>query len=82
MSFCCEMRRRFLISIVGEFLEAPKPKDLVDFLDFDQKDQEGKPIIRIKFCPFCGVATPKGPLRVPKIVEDGEEWKEGKKPES
>lgn len=80
MSYCCEMRARFLISIVHEFLEAPQPKDLVDFLDFDQKDHEGKPILRIKYCPFCGVAEPKGPLRVPKSArEEGEEWKDGKK---
>ncbi len=52
MTYCCDMRRRFLIGLVAENKDAPQPKGLADFIvDWDRP----VPIIGIKFCPFCGV---------------------------
>lgn len=64
-TYCCPMRARFLLGIVLENLEAPEPVDVIDFLDFDQKTPSGKPVLRIKFCPFCGKQE-LGPMRVAK----------------
>jgi len=49
-NYCCGMRRKFLIAIVGERKDAPTPIDIVDFiLDFDRP----RPLVGIRFCPFC-----------------------------
>lgn len=49
-NFCCQMRARFLIAIIREDPDAPRPTDLCDFiLDWDRP----KPVIAIRFCPFC-----------------------------
>ena len=63
----CEMRARFLLAIVAEDHNAPRPADLIDFLDFSHKTEDGQPltIVRIRFCPFCGRPT-AGPLRILK----------------
>lgn len=59
--YCCAMRRHFLIGIIA-IAEAPTPIEAVDFIDFDQKTRDDRPIIKIKFCPFCGKQV-HGPLR-------------------
>lgn len=61
--FCCGMREHFVLGIVAERVDVPVPVDAADFIDFTAKMPNGKPVIRIKFCPFCGQAI-KGPLRV------------------
>ena len=61
-TYCCPMRRRFLVQVVGEDPAAPEPADLIDFIDFDAKRPDNKPVIRIRFCPFCGRPA-TGPLR-------------------
>lgn len=60
--YCCKMREKFMLGIVAEHPGVPVPTDAIDFLDFETKTESGKPILRIKFCPFCGKAV-TGPLR-------------------
>lgn len=48
-TYCCSMRRHFLVGIVGERSNEEAPIDVADFMiSFDP------PIISIKYCPFCG----------------------------
>jgi len=66
--FCCAMRRHFLFGIVGEECEPdnpakakPVPVEAVDFIEWP--DGGGPPIVRIRFCPFCGKAIERGETR-------------------
>ncbi len=68
--FCCAMRRKFLVQIVGEDPSLPNPVDLVDFLDFDICRVDRMPVIRIRFCPFCGKAA-DGPVRTVEFCQCG-----------
>lgn len=61
MSYCCKMREKYLLGIVSENLSVPTPTDVVDFTDFDAKTSDGRSVLRIKFCPFCGRPV-EGPL--------------------
>jgi len=54
--YCCDMRRYFLFAIVGERRGEEKPVDMVDFVIA----WEPTIVIRMKFCPFCGVELPPG----------------------
>lgn len=63
-AFCCPMRARFLLGIIAENEAAPEPIDVLDFYDFDIRAADGRPVIRILFCPFCGKHLNGGPLRV------------------
>lgn len=74
-AFCCAMRERFLVGIVAENAAVPNPSDLVDFLDFEAKSEVGKPIIRTRFCSFCGARIAADPLRVFDPPREGDEWK-------
>jgi len=49
--FCCEMRRKFLVNIVREDRDVPTPTELADFVLDWERD---RPLIGIKYCPFCG----------------------------
>jgi len=63
VNYCCAMREKFLIGIIAERANLPTPIDAADFMDFEHVDGEGRPILRIKYCPFCGKPI-NGPLRV------------------
>lgn len=70
--YCCKMRERFVLGIVLENPKIDIGSDAVDCIDFG--DGTGKPTIRIRFCPFCGVAV-KGPLRetdIEKLMDGAE----------
>ena len=54
MTYCCAMRSKFILAIVGDRKEVPYPVDVVDFQDFDNALPDGTPVLRIRFCPFCG----------------------------
>lgn len=69
-SFCCKMREKYLIAIVADNPTVPHPVEAVDFTDFDRKSSDGKPVLVIKFCPFCGKPV-AGPKRV--LGEEGVE---------
>ncbi len=62
-TYCCPMRQKFLIGIVAEREDLPTPVDAADFMDFDEKSEDDRPVLRIRFCPFCGKPV-TGPLRV------------------
>jgi hypothetical protein len=62
-TYCCSMRQKFLIGIVAEREDLQTPVDAADFMDFDEKSGDDRPVLRIKFCPFCGKPV-VGPLRV------------------
>lgn len=61
--FCCPMRAKYLLGIVAEATEIPQPVEAADFIDFDMPHPEGKLVIKIKYCPFCGKAIDRGPVR-------------------
>jgi hypothetical protein len=67
--FCCKMREKFLLGIVGINESMPDPPDLIDFIDWDLKREDGKPVVRIRFCPFCG-KTPKGMMRTDEDLKE------------
>jgi len=53
--FCCPMRARFIVGPVGIRLDQPEPVDVADFiLDWRADTPGAKPVIAIRFCPFCG----------------------------
>lgn len=56
--WCCQMRRKFLIGIVGHMNTVPDAVDVVDFMDFERTAESGAPILRIRFCPWCGKSLP------------------------
>lgn len=62
-AYCCPMRKKFVLGIVAEAPDVPTPVDAADFMDFDEAAEDGRSILRIKFCPFCGKPV-AGPLRV------------------
>lgn len=53
-TYCCAMRRHFLIGIIGTRRGEPAPIDLADYV----VEWEPKIVIRIKHCPFCGKVLP------------------------
>lgn len=71
MTYCCKMRERYLVGIVAVDQRVPNPPDVADYIDWDHKTMDGRAIIRIKYCPFCGQAI-QGPLRMLE-VGDGHE---------
>lgn len=62
-AYCCSMREKFVLGIVAEREDLPTPVDAADFMDFDEITEDGRSVLRIKFCPFCGKPV-AGPLRV------------------
>lgn len=60
--YCCSMRRKFLVGIVGEDTSLPLPTEAADFIDFDEPPENGQVTMRIRFCPFCGQKV-IGPFR-------------------
>lgn len=62
-AFCCRMRERYVLGIVGENPRVETPVEAADFIDFDAEHPDGKCVVKIKFCPFCGKPV-EGPLRV------------------
>lgn len=68
-SYCCAMRARFVIGIIAEIQDVPVPTDAVDFIDFDVKSPDGRPVLTIKYCPFCGKAA-AGPKRTGSVRWD------------
>ncbi len=62
MKYCCAMRQKYLLGIVREDTSLPTPADALDFMDFDKHAGDGRPLLLIKYCPFCGKPI-EGPLR-------------------
>lgn len=49
-TYCCSMRRYFLVGLVGTRANEEMPIEAADFIDV----WEPQMIVNIKFCPFCG----------------------------
>lgn len=65
MTYCCAMRARFVLGIVAENPAYPTPSSVIDYMDWDAKLEDGTAVLRIAFCPFCGVRIGEhGKLRV------------------
>jgi hypothetical protein len=64
--FCCLMRKRFILGIIAESPNVPVPAEVVDFIDFDTLLPDGRQMLRIRYCPFCGSYLKAGQTRVPR----------------
>lgn len=64
IDWCCVMREKFLVGIIKENTFVSDPPDLADFLDWDNKMPDGRPVVITKYCCFCGHRIDNGPLRV------------------
>ena len=62
--YCCKMRERFVLGIVAENATVPMSVDVVDYQDFENLATDGRPFLKILFCPFCGRRISGGPLRL------------------
>lgn len=57
---CCLMRRKILIGIIAVLTEEQcgvSDAQLADVVDWGKATPSGKPVIAVKFCPWCG--TPR-----------------------
>jgi hypothetical protein len=52
--WCCPLRARFIVAIVGEAVCYPLPVDVVGYMDFDHRSPIGTPILKARFCMWCG----------------------------
>lgn len=66
-TFCCQMRARFIVGLLAEDTRFPVPTDAADFIDFSESSPSGKPVIRIRFCPFCAAKIDGQPVRVTAV---------------
>lgn len=78
----CALRKKIEITITDIKEEAVcgvPDSALVDVLDFELNGPNGKPVLRIRFCPWCGLRAPK-PERithhdVEEEPEEDEDWR-------
>jgi hypothetical protein len=61
--YCCKLRERFVLGIVAENPSVAIPVDVVDHIDFEA-DMDGRQVLRIAYCPFCGRKQDGTNLRV------------------
>lgn len=54
--YCCMMRAKFLTGIIAQVPDhmMEVPTEAADFMVWDHKAEDGKPLLRPRFCPFCG----------------------------
>ena len=67
---CCEARRKVVVAVAKILpVEVCGIHDavLADFLDHEENSPGGKPILRFRFCPWCG--QERGPNRETRVVE-------------
>lgn len=51
--FCCAMRQRFVVAIVGVNPNVAEPTEVVDFV-VDFQNESGGTTLGFKYCPWCG----------------------------
>lgn len=74
---CCQYRRKFVVGILGVLPEEQcgvADSEIADLIDFALPSPSGKPVIRFRFCPWCGKPfTPDSEIRIADISqEDGD----------
>lgn len=76
----CQFRKKIVVNITQVLDEEScgvPDSALADILDFELAGPGGQPVLRIKYCPWCGKRAPK-PERVTFFEtqeEEGEEWR-------
>ena len=50
-TYCCAMRKHYVLGIVGSRKDEPVPIEAADFVE----QWSPKVVLRIRYCPFCGV---------------------------
>ena len=77
----CALRKKIVINITQVLDEAEcgvSDLDLGPVLDWDLNGPKGQPVLRIRFCPWCGKRAPK-PERITDFTveerEEDEDWR-------
>jgi hypothetical protein len=85
---CCLMRKKIALTpySLPQELCGVSDAEIADFLVFDVKSPNGRPVLTFRFCPWCGKpwkttgmiqeAAPQSPEE-----DEGEDWKQGESPE-
>lgn len=68
------------MNVLSEEESGVPDSELVDFMIFEQKSPNGRPILAVKFCPWCGQKkADNGTLRVSEFEiqdsETDEDWR-------
>ena len=77
----CSLRKKIVVNITQVLSEEESgisDSALVDVLDFELNGPKGQPVLRIRFCPWCGKRAPK-PERITHFEvdepKDDEDWR-------
>jgi len=69
---CCPYRRKILVGILAVLPEEQcgvSDAEVADLIDFDMESPTGKPVIKFRFCPWCGKAmTSDSEVRITEVV--------------
>lgn len=71
----CDMRKKILIGVFAVLPESDcgVPESvLADFIDFDMNVPSGKPVVRVRFCSWCGKLVQKDTTRKTDLVKEPE----------
>ena len=67
---CCQMRRKVVVAIIHVRSEEEcgiADLDMGGFINWDLKVPSGKPVVQIRYCPWCGELVP--PTSVERITD-------------
>lgn len=77
----CKLREKIVINItqvLDETVCGVPDSALVDILDFELNGPKGQPVLRIRYCPWCGKRAPV-PARITDFgvdePEEDEDWR-------
>jgi len=89
---CCVYRRKVVVSVVAVLSEMQcgvPDSALADLLRWDLEADSGKPVLAVRFCPWCG--TPHGPNSevrisdlnpvIPEPDDPADYWKDSEAPQ-
>lgn len=80
---CCSMRKKIALTpySLPEEVCGVSDAEVADFLIFDMKSPNGRPVLTFRFCPWCGkpwkVSGQIHEVAPPPPEEEGEDWKQG-----
>ena len=73
---CCLYRRKIVVGVIGVLPEEKcgvSDVELADLFDPDIKAASGLPVLRFRFCPWCGSpSTPDSEYRVTDFAKNEE----------